>query len=268
MSGGEETTGYMGDPGEFVLLTYNVAGLPQGLSSSDPEAHMPQISPKLNGYDIVVVQEDFWYHPQLSAEAEHAYVSEPYTDMPELTDIGDGLNRFSRYPFEMFSRTPWWSCEGTTDCASDCLATKGFSVARHTLDGNITVDIYNLHNEAGSCPRDEEIRDKAADDLIAEIAMRSEGKAVIVAGDFNLHEEDAVDLEVYTRIADQAGLQDACWVLDCGSTSIDRVLFRGAQGLSLEVTQWSQPSEFIDTEDDGPLSDHDPTAVRFSYAPE
>ena len=36
MSGGEETTGYMGDPGEFVLLTYNVAGLPQGLSSSDP----------------------------------------------------------------------------------------------------------------------------------------------------------------------------------------------------------------------------------------
>src|SRR5690606_39309273 len=125
--------------------------------------------------------------------------------------------------------------------AWDCLATKVFSMARHTMDGNIEIDIYNLHNEAGSCERDVEIRDKAADDLIAAIATQSAGRAVIVAGDFNLHEGRPIDLEVYTRIADGAGLRNACWVLDCGSTSIDRVLIRRTQGLTLQATHASPP---------------------------
>jgi hypothetical protein len=35
--------------GTFLALTYNVAGLPEGLSSSMPERFTPMIGPKLNG---------------------------------------------------------------------------------------------------------------------------------------------------------------------------------------------------------------------------
>lgn len=262
-----ETTGPIADPGEFDLLTYNVAGLPQGLSSSDPEAHMPQISPLLNDFEIVVVQEDFWYHTELSAEVTHPHQSTPWTDEPTYEDMGDGLNRFAQYPFELHERVAWWSCHGTIDNGSDCLATKGWSFARHTIDEGVEIDVYNLHMEAGGSQEDIDVRDKSVDDLVAAIAERSEGRAVIVAGDYNLHEQDPVDLAQYQRLIDGAGLLDACWETSCNNTSIDRVLYRGAANLSLSATTWAQPPEFVDAEDNGPLSDHDPTAVHFVYTP-
>ena len=61
----EKTTG----PQEFLLLTYNVAGLPEGISSSHPRTNIPQISPMLNEFGIVLVQEDFSYHDLLVSEA-------------------------------------------------------------------------------------------------------------------------------------------------------------------------------------------------------
>src|SRR5690606_27992207 len=39
--------------GTFDALTYNVAGLPVGLSSSQPDINTPYISPLLNAYDLV-----------------------------------------------------------------------------------------------------------------------------------------------------------------------------------------------------------------------
>ena len=39
--------------GTFKALTYNVAGLPQGLSSSSPVTNQPIMSPLLNAYDVV-----------------------------------------------------------------------------------------------------------------------------------------------------------------------------------------------------------------------
>ena len=49
--------------GSFTMLTYNVAGLPDGLNDDqNPEVNIPQMAPHLNPYDLVVVQEDFSYH--------------------------------------------------------------------------------------------------------------------------------------------------------------------------------------------------------------
>lgn len=45
--------------GTFTTLTYNVAGLPEGLSGSNPSVNTPLISPLLNAYDLVLVQEDW-----------------------------------------------------------------------------------------------------------------------------------------------------------------------------------------------------------------
>lgn len=262
----DETTGPVGDPGSFTLLTYNVAALPQGLSSGDPETNVPLISPLLNDFDIVLAQEDFWYHALLNAEVTHPHKSVPYNEMPTLEDIGDGLNRFSIFPFEMHERAAWFDCNGQFDCANDCLATKGWSFARHTIDTGIEIDIYNLHMEAGGCPRDEEIRAQSADDLIAEIATRSEGRAVIVAGDFNLHVEDASDLPTFNKIVNGAMLLDACWEVECGNESIDRVLYRSSTRLDLAATSWEQPAQFVDAMG-GDLSDHEPTSVTMGYTP-
>ena len=49
----------------FSVLSLNVAGLPAILSSSDPAENTVQMSPLLNNYDIVSVQEDFSYHNDL-----------------------------------------------------------------------------------------------------------------------------------------------------------------------------------------------------------
>src|SRR5688572_5820705 len=45
--------------GTIRFLTYNVAGLPEGVSKSHPAANTPLMSPLLNDFDLVVVQEDF-----------------------------------------------------------------------------------------------------------------------------------------------------------------------------------------------------------------
>ena len=64
----------------FSVLTYNVAGLPAGISSSEPDINTPLISPLLNDYDIALVQEDFVYHRDLARDAEHVFHSEEKGD--------------------------------------------------------------------------------------------------------------------------------------------------------------------------------------------
>ena len=52
--------------GDFTVLSYNVAGLPQEISTVNPQEHIPLISPLLNDYDVVLTQEDFdWWVPAL-----------------------------------------------------------------------------------------------------------------------------------------------------------------------------------------------------------
>ena len=253
-------------PGELDVLTYNVAGLPQGISSSNPETNIPLISPRLNDFDLVLVQEDFWYHAELSADVTLPYASMPWSDMPSLGDMGDGLNRFGIHPFADHERVAWYDCNGTTDCASDCLATKGWSFARHTLAEGVELDVYDLHMEAGSCPMDLEIRLQSAQDLVDGIAARSADRAVLVAGDFNLNATDPDDVEPLQTILVGAGLSDACDAVACGDQRIDHVMIRGSADLELEVLEWWIPEGWVDDAGE-PLSDHLPVAVRVRYQP-
>ncbi|MBW1870754.1 MAG: hypothetical protein JRJ19_01740 [Deltaproteobacteria bacterium] len=126
-------------------MIYNVAGLPEGLSGSNPVVNIPQISPLLNSYDLVLAQEDFWYHAELASQASHPYQSEPMWEEPTFENMGDGLNRFSIFPFSEHRRETWEVCYGITDNGADCMTTKGFSAARHELREGVYVDVYNLH---------------------------------------------------------------------------------------------------------------------------
>jgi hypothetical protein len=133
--------------GSFLALTYNVAGLPQGISGGDPTTNSPLISPRLNSYDLVLLQEDWgdplgavplFFHEEIVAEADHPYRSEP-APAPMGTDlrrfptgpplIADGLNRLSRFPFDAIRRVMWNTCYGefAVEAADVILGAAGLS---------------------------------------------------------------------------------------------------------------------------------------------
>jgi endonuclease/exonuclease/phosphatase family metal-dependent hydrolase len=246
--------------GRFSVLTYNVAGLPQGISQSQPLFFMTKISPRLNGFDIVLAQEDFQYERQLRSAALHPY----YSPRSRAGVYGDGLSRFSVFPMSEVEHIPWCACYGTLGHANDCLTPKGFSLAVHELAPGVTIHVYNLHMDAGGSRGDIAARDRGMEQLIAFMAERSGGEAVIVGGDWNLGDEPE-DQECLEKILRREGLTDSCRALGCGEERIDRILFRSSARLSLIPLQYRVELERFSTRWGWPLSDHDAVSVVFAW---
>jgi exonuclease III len=248
-----------GDAG-FSLLTYNVAGLPQALSSVSPERNTAVISPRLNSYDVVLAQEDFAFHEALVADADHPH------QMPMQTggDLKSGLSRFSHFPIEQQQGERWEQCNGLADQGNDCATHKGFSMAEHTIriGGRlVAIDIYNLHMDSGETPDDRAARAAQVQQLLTAIERRSALKAIIVAGDTNISAGDDISLQ---RLLGDGGLSDACRELACPDAQrIDRIMYRSTDYVVLQPSDWRLPDEFVDEHGD-PLSDHLPVAVEFS----
>jgi hypothetical protein len=275
--------------GEFVALTYNVAGLPEPLSGSEPATNTSLISPLLNDYDLVLVQEDWidpvppmegfdFYHDDLISQVDHEYLSTPATP-PLGTDprrpealVADGLNRMSRFRFDEVTREMWEGCFGSLDTsdggAADCPSQKGFSVARTELAPGVEVDVYNLHAEAGSTPRDVELSAADFEQLAEFLNEFSARRAVIVGGDFNLHTDEEPDRTVFDTFLDATDLTDVCEVVDCGDDAdqIDKFVFRSAGGVELDVLDHRFERDKFRRSDGEPLSDHDALAVTFSWS--
>ena len=269
--------------GSFVALSYNVAGLPAGLSSSEPEVNSRLISPLLNDYDLVLLQENWadsppvptfdLYWDDITGAATHPHRSTPATNplganpfRPSAL-LADGLNRLSRLPFGPVNRKIWSRCNGITDGASDCLAMKGFSVARTEPVPGVPIDVYNLHAEAGGGPEDEAARAVGMRELASYIDTYSKGRAVIVGGDFNLHTGvPGVDRRVFERLLVNTGLADVCSVVTCADPGvIDKFLFRSSAAVRVTPTSHDFETDVFQRADGEPLSDHDPLAVGFEW---
>lgn len=282
------------EAGSFSFLSYNVAGLPQEVSSEDPEANIPRISPLLDDYDLVVTQEDFdwWtgdlaeldfvnYHDRLRADTTHEFATEQHPgpaavgidgtdpDRP-LPQVGDGLGVLSRFPFSGVERVPWEGCRGLIDSASDCLAMKGFLVATVELAPGAEVDVYTLHAEAGGDPEDDVLRAEQFTDLAAFIEQHSAGRAVLLGGDTNLHlepdhEDRAIDTPVWEGFLAETGLTDVCEVVDCPVPgSIDKVAWLDGGGVTLTPTAFRHEEHFVD-DAGADLSDHPAVAVDWEW---
>jgi hypothetical protein len=135
--------------GKLRVITYNVAGLPEGISASRPATNSPLIGERLNRYDLVLVQEDFAYGRELRARVRLPYQSRAF-ERGERYDFGDGLSIFSRFPCAELERTPWTACHGITGDYFDCLTPKGFTLTTLTLGDDIVLDVYDAHLDAGS----------------------------------------------------------------------------------------------------------------------
>lgn len=253
--------------GSFVLLTYNVHGLPSGVTGDDTLARMPPIGERVAGYDLVVFQEDFLDegHDLLFAELDQTTqvrFSEPLPDRP----TGSGLATAANYP-SPGSFTRWYStCNGTLDSSSDCLASKGVLGVRVELAEGLELDVWNTHLEAGGSDEDGSSRLAQAGEAAEAIADFSGERAAVFGGDFNIHpDERPVDIEVEDTLVVEAGLTDACRASNCPEPRrIDRVFFRSGPSLLLQPVAWEVAPGYED-EAGVPLSDHDPILVTFAW---
>ncbi|MEW2573964.1 jacalin-like lectin [Streptomyces sp. NPDC047070] len=261
--------------GTFKVLTYNVAGLPDGLSSGNPATNTPLLAPRLGAYDIVNVQEDFNYHAALYAGDDHPYRTATSGGVP----FGDGLNTLSDYAFEDFERVGWNNCTST-----NCLTPKGFSLARVRLAEGVFVDLYNVHTNADDTDDALAARRANIEQLSDFVQANSAGNAVIVMGDTNTRYTRSGD-NIRT-LASENGLTDA-WVqlvrggsapaqgsdaLVCPTTAptnscevVDKILYRGSNLVNLSGTRYNNEwAKFLDSAG-GNLSDHFPHTVDFSW---
>jgi hypothetical protein len=289
------TDGSGGGSGEIAALSYNVAGLPELLSGSNPEVNTEIIGPLLNDYSLVLMQETWKtpepnplaptrvYHEILEDTSEHAYKSESAaqplgTDARRSTALlADGLNFFSDNPMGEVTRVAWDGCFGGADTsdngAADCLAFKGFAVTTITLGEGVEVDVYDLHGEAGSSPDDQTLQRADFEQLAAFMLDHSEGRAVILGGDTNLHTDeepenpqDVEDSRIWQDFLEATGLTDACDAVGCDEPGrIDKFASRSSDSVTLEAKTWKFETDKFVTDDGEPLSDHEALAVTFRF---
>ena len=265
---------------EFTVLTYNIAGLPELLSSGNPSVNTPKISVLINDYDIVQVQEDFNYHAALYADDYHPYRTATSGGVP----FGDGLNTLSNFPFsDDIERVAWDDCSNTD---GNCLTPKGFTLNRIRLQEGVYLDIYNFHTGAGDVEAALDARRKNIIQLVNYINANSAGNAVLLTGDTNCR---------YTRLGDnirliasETGSADV-WLqmikdgiaptqgddaLVCeGSTVItdyeceivDKIFYRSNNYITLTPLEFTYEDARFRDENGDMLSDHRPVFTHFQY---
>ncbi|GGN57915.1 hypothetical protein GCM10011579_020660 [Streptomyces albiflavescens] len=272
------------DSGSFSVLSYNVAGLPESLSSASTprDTSTTEIGRRIAPYDIVNVQEDFNYHAYLYSTDTHPY----RTATSGGAGIGSGLNTVSNYAWDGddFERAGWNDCQVDS---GDCLTPKGFTFMRERLAEGVYVDFYNLHTNAGTNDGDLSARAANLAQLTSFIGTHSAGNAVVVMGDTNTRYTRSGD--TIAEFAAAGGLTDA-WVqlirggtppakgsdaLVCDQTGttvpntcevVDKVLYRGSKLVTLNATSYNNEHAKFLNSDGLMLSDHDPITVGFTWS--
>lgn len=264
--------------GTFKVLSYNVGGLPGIISSSDPAKYTEQISPLLNNYDIVNVQEDFAYNDKLTSKLKLNYRTSFSGNVP----FGDGMMTFSRFPLLMETRVKWNDTYGFISNGADQMTPKGFTYTSVQIADGYCIDVYNLHTDADTDEGSLAARRSNMNQLAAYIQQRSAGKAVIVFGDTNSR---------YTRSGDNfeeavlktCGLTD-CWIklimngkvpADGDSLMVDRlgqygevvdkIWYRSGKNIELDATYFELLMTQFTDKSGNQLSDHYPITATFKY---
>ncbi|KIJ28876.1 hypothetical protein M422DRAFT_61881 [Sphaerobolus stellatus SS14] len=228
--------------GMLKVLSYNVAGLPELLSSGEtpppPHQHPPHL-PRLAPYNIINVEEDLNLHAALYASDTHAY----RTPTSSGAGIGSGLNTLSDYSYIDLNR--------------------GFTVGRVKIADRAWVDVYSLHTDAGSDAGDIAARVKSLAQLGTHIDAWSAGMPVVVMGDTNSR---------YTRDSDalhsflsSTGTTDL-WVQDLVACEVvDKIFIRSSPAFTFFASMFTNEHYSFVNVSGYPLSDHYPIRATLSW---
>ena len=264
--------------GCFNILSYNVGGLPEIISSSKPSKYTKLISPKLNDYDIINVQEDFGYNAELTSQLKLPYRTEFTGNVP----LGNGLMTFSKFPLYMTSNEKWKDTHGIIEDGADQMIPKGFCYSSVEVKPGYFIDIYNIHTDANTDEKSMAARRSNMAQLSEYINNVSAGKAVIVFGDTNSRYTREGD-DFYELLLKPSGLKDA-WienvmngaippkgesrmVNDLGQEGevVDKIFFRSGKNILINASTFKiLLTEFTDNEGNQ-LSDHYPITSRIDY---
>jgi len=264
------------EPVAFSVLSYNTHGLPAWIARDQPAVRFQQIVKLVAAYDIALLQENF-------VDSDFAILSDGLHG--RFLERGNGsrsgwLGMLStlcgscgsgltvaiepRLKAQLLDRGAYDSCAGWTSGANDCWATKGYLATRVELGGGLSVDVYDLHLDAGLGSADHEVRTQQIEALRGHIQRLSSGRAVIVGGDFNLDARTPRDRILLDRLATDlqlthsgAGGNALHW-----PEQIDHIYFRSGDSTTLRVIAAGEAKEFVD-KDKKPLSDHPAIVVRF-----
>jgi endonuclease/exonuclease/phosphatase family metal-dependent hydrolase len=241
----------------LTVLSYNVHGLSDWIVDDDPATRMPEISARLNAYDVALVQESWSYFDALAAQATHAVV-ERSGSVDAGTLFQTGLASFARPSLRAVTRGSLGACAGWLDRANDCFADKGFLRVRLALANGAELDFWNLHLDAGGDATDRAARDAQLRRLRDRVQKLSGNGALVIAGDFNLHFDEPADRALLERFTRELSLSDS------GARSaadgpfaekrIDYILYRSGAGATLEIESAGEAREFSDGPT--PKSDH------------
>ena len=290
------------------VLSYNVRGLPSP-PIEDRTAQIAAIAPKLESFHnpggnaIVGLQEvlDVGYYNTLTNPGTVSYSSKTAKANDGPSGIGDGLTLMSDFTIDSYDRVQWGTnpsftpgCFGSLGAnGSDCDTNKGFALARVTLAPGFSLDVYNLHADAGqdgdATSGSIGARQNNINELIAYIDANSDGNAVIVMGDTNSRYTRSTDIisdlitqasvtDVWVELANSgtvpgfgANLDSACPAPEGSATGgganasgpncevVDKIFYRSSSDVILTAVGYEAlDAEFLDGSSN-PLSDPSPS---------
>ena len=265
----------------FTVLSLNVAGLPAIISSGDPAVNTVKISPLLNNFDIISVQEDFAYHDELVSELSGDYYQ---TEHSGNVPLGDGMNIFSRFGIYNDKRVKWEDSYGLIENGADQLTPKGILYTAIEIAPGYFIDVYDIHTDA-DCDEDSLAARRSNMTQLGEMILEySQGRAVIVIGDTNSRYTREGD-NFETAVLEPCGLTDP-WIefkrngdvpadgdalsdwgnLNSGNHEVvDKIWYRSGASVELEALSYDLLDTMFTDENGEQLSDHFPITATFSY---
>jgi len=169
---------------ELRILTYNICGLPETLTSDRELIPMKKryeyFAKKFRGYDIIALQENFDRNREIIEKGLPNYYVARGTDTLGYAKLGSGLYTFSRWTVTGSFFLEWEGMRGY-----DARSHKGFLAATVKISDGLSIDVYNLHAQAGGENRD--VRLKGFDMMFEAMEYYSSGsgRPIILLGDFN-----------------------------------------------------------------------------------
>ena len=261
-----------GNAAEVRLLVYNTHGLPALIAGDDPETRFPEIGAHTERYDLSLLQEDFAHHEELVSglRTGRAQRGNP-SRMPWCALCsGSGLTIISRLPNDWelsIESHAYETCSGWLGGANDCLATKGFQIARVRTPAGAVFHIVNTHLDAGGDGEDRRARLTQLGHIARVVNQTLHGEALIVAGDLNLDAANADDRRLFDAFLRDLSLRDSGARARAGSDweILDYILYRSGKGAALEVLAADEDAAL--TNEAGPLSDHPALFAVFDVEP-
>ncbi len=276
----EPSPGTASAPFELSVLTYNTHGLSGRFIDDDPAARFPAIGRLSNGYDVVLLQEDFAYHRSIEEFATHPirrrgnpqdrnWVADLLAPIV-CGDCGSGLSTLIDLQESSLIgeyREAYSDYSGWFDSRKDAWVTKGLLALRVRLPNGSVLDVYNSHLDAGKKPkrkRDQRTRERQLAQLERAIRNFSGTGAVILAGDFNTRDDrpnPSLERFVTALGLRESGARtdpDRRWHPRC-----DYIFYRGDARTEFELVEAGEAGEFRD-ESGKPLSDHPAIRARFA----